>query len=115
MKNQRRSLRCVCVLQWPWVELRLINSKDDVALALLFFLLPVQSSNLKVSSPDERGENELAVFLQDDKEEVLCICVGGGGGVESYPPSIAFYPSFICSVHVIGRLKIQFNDLPPST
>lgn len=27
----------VCVPQWPWVELQLINSIDDVALALLFF------------------------------------------------------------------------------
>lgn len=26
-----------------------------------------------------------------------------------------FAPPLICDVHVIDRLKIQFNDLPPST
>lgn len=47
-----------------------------------------------------------------------------GEGVRSHPfctpPPIALlkkkiYPPFICCVHVIDRLKIQFNDLPPST
>ena len=70
MKNRRKSLWCVCVPQWPWVELQLINSIDDVALALLFFCSQCWARTWESRLPT-RGRREeaeqagCAVFLQE--------------------------------------------------
>lgn len=65
-KIGRKSLWCVCVPQWPWVELQLINSIDDVALALLFFCSQFRAwtwETFLVSSPipGRRRQDKLAV------------------------------------------------------
>lgn len=69
------------------VELQLINSIDDVALALLFFLFPVQSLNLRVSSPFHPWKKEEA-------EQAVC-AVLTEEGVLSHPlctpPPIALF------------------------
>lgn len=112
MKNLRKSLRCVCVAQWPWDELQLINSVDDVALAVLFFCSQHRAANPRVSSP----------IPKEGKAGR-----GGGGGGRLYKGGSAVYHTasllfpFFCpcdsftDVHVIDRPKIQFNDGPPCT
>lgn len=88
MKNLRKSLWCVCVPQWPWVELQLINSIDDVALALLFFCSQHRAWTWESHLPSLKEE-------EGGRTSRLCsVFTGEGGGVSHLPLLFFIHHSF---------------------